>query len=99
MVWQRLEPGEVLYIGRHAAAVCFEAVYGGASLWAHDWDVLACAVFQTLSYFCEGVMFFRDWQKLAGLSPQSHQTLLALMKSRGWRTQSPAVPNPWCTFS
>jgi hypothetical protein len=47
-------------------------------------------MFQTVAYFCDGTMHFKDWRVLAG--PSTQWTLMELMRCRGWKTQSLAVP-------
>jgi hypothetical protein len=92
MSWKALNLVEGLFVGKHTAAICVEAAYTGAVIAAHDWDVLACAMFQTVAYFCDGTMYFKDWRVLAGLGPSAQWTLMELMRCRGWKTQSQAVP-------
>lgn len=91
-IWKRLQWREVMFLTRHAAAICFEVSC------VHSWEVLACAIFQTLAYFSDGTIFFRDWERITGLPRGSQCMLLGLMKNRGWRTKSTLVASPWKTF-
>jgi len=100
MLWKKLQPDEVFFLGQHSAAICFEAVCADETGdYGHDWVVLACAIFQTVAYFCDGTIYFKDWEMIAGLPRGSQHSLVNLMRCRGWRTQSAAVPAPWRVFS
>lgn len=91
-IWKRLQWHEVMFLTRHAAAICFEISC------LHSWEVLACAIFQTLAYFSDGIIFFRDWERITGLPRGSQSILLGLMKNRCWHTKSSLVASPWKTF-
>jgi hypothetical protein len=81
---------ETLFIASTAVAICLEA--SSLGICGSEWEILACAFFQTLSYFSDYRFGFEAWRKMAHLHPAAITTLLTLMRLRGWRTKVLGLP-------